>query len=84
MAPWTSKSRKKRSDGRPRREGRPEENAGLITPMLAACYALVNRARLKTGVRILLHSLTGGAGLSALQVALDRCRIRHNIWHKSK
>ena len=46
-----------------------EEGSGLITPMLAAWYALVDRARLRRGDRLLIHSATGGAGLSAIQIA---------------
>jgi NADPH:quinone reductase-like Zn-dependent oxidoreductase/acyl carrier protein len=46
-----------------------EAGAGLITPMLAAWYALVERGRLKRGERLLVHSATGGAGLSAIQIA---------------
>ena len=46
-----------------------EDGCGLITPMLAAWYALVERGRLRKGERILIHSATGGAGLSAIQVA---------------
>ena len=37
--------------------------------MLAAWYALVERGRLRRGERILIHSATGGAGLSAIQIA---------------
>lgn len=43
--------------------------SGLITPLLAAWYALVERARLGRGERVLIHSATGGAGLSAIQIA---------------
>jgi acyl transferase domain-containing protein/NAD(P)-dependent dehydrogenase (short-subunit alcohol dehydrogenase family)/threonine dehydrogenase-like Zn-dependent dehydrogenase/acyl carrier protein len=46
-----------------------EDGAGLITPMLAAWYALVERGRVRKGERILIHSATGGAGLSAIQIA---------------
>lgn len=46
-----------------------EDGCGLITPMLAAWYALVERGRLRKAERILIHSATGGAGLSAIQIA---------------
>ncbi|MBI5819060.1 MAG: SDR family NAD(P)-dependent oxidoreductase [Verrucomicrobia bacterium] len=46
-----------------------EDGCSFITPMVAAWYALVERGRLCKGERILIHSATGGAGLSAIQIA---------------
>ena len=46
-----------------------EDGCGFLTPMIAAWYALVERGRLRKGERILIQSATGGAGLSAIQIA---------------
>ncbi|MBQ7607247.1 MAG: amino acid adenylation domain-containing protein [Desulfovibrionaceae bacterium] len=43
--------------------------AGIPTVFMTSWHALVEVAKLKPGERVLLHSATGGIGLSAIQIA---------------
>jgi phthiocerol/phenolphthiocerol synthesis type-I polyketide synthase C len=45
------------------------EAAALPIAYLTACYALEDRARLRAGERVLIHSAAGGVGQAAVQVA---------------
>lgn len=46
-----------------------EQAAGIPTVYLTSYYALQHVARVQPGERVLIHTATGGVGLSALQVA---------------
>ncbi len=47
----------------------PEDAAGIATVFMTSWHALVERACLRKGEIVLLHSATGGIGLAAIQVA---------------
>ncbi|KAK9803549.1 hypothetical protein WJX73_007935 [Symbiochloris irregularis] len=48
------------------------EAATVPTAYMTAYYALVMRGRLRSGMRVLIHSGTGAVGLAAIQICLHR------------
>ncbi len=46
-----------------------EEAAGIPTVFLTSYYSLLNVAKLQLNEKVLIHTATGGIGLSALQIA---------------
>lgn len=54
---------------RPCRDLDPAEAAALPVAYMTAWHALVTRAGLKSGERVLIHSGTGGVGLAAIAIA---------------
>ncbi|MEZ5022099.1 MAG: type I polyketide synthase [Chitinophagales bacterium] len=46
-----------------------EEAATIPAVFLTSYYALIHLGRMKKGERVLIHSATGGVGLSAIQIA---------------
>ena len=53
------------------------EAATVPTAYMTAYYALVMRGKLRKGMRVLIHSGTGGVGLAAVQICLSRgCEVR--------
>lgn len=48
------------------------EAATVPTAYMTAYYALVMRGRLRSGMRVLIHSGTGAVGLAAVQICLHR------------
>lgn len=46
-----------------------EEAAGLVIPYLTVLWSLVEKARLKRGQTLLIHSAAGGVGIAAIRIA---------------
>ena len=56
------------------------EAATVPTAYMTAYYALVMRGKLRKGMRVLIHSATGGVGLAATQICLNRgCEVCHYV-----
>lgn len=46
-----------------------EETGGLVIPYLTVLWSLVEKARMKSGQTLLIHSAAGGVGIAAIHVA---------------